>query len=180
MNDRGTTLLELMIVVFIIAVMASMGMPLLQQQYAIRVIESIARRFILHAQFARQQALHLGTSIRITPLEGNNWNSGWIVGGECREGGYLIPCDQGLTFSQGAITPIYFKGVAKQWNHQKNSQNGITFNAAGAAKTSHGGFLASRMILGRLGSPGLERHLILSSGGRWRICDPSADTKACR
>lgn len=169
-----------MVVVFVIAVMASMGMPLLQQQFAIREIESIARRFILHAQFARQQALYLGTSIQMVPLMGNSWDSGWIVVGECKEEKYPSLCGQHLTFSQGAITPIFFKGGAKQWTHQKNSQNGITFNAAGAAKTSQGGFLANRLILGHLGSLGLERHLILSSGGRWRICDPHLDSKACR
>ena len=173
-------LLELMVVVFMIAIMASMGMPLLQQQFAIREIESIARRFILHAQFARQQALHLGTSIQIAPLSGNNWDSGWVVRSQCAEEGYPPSCELGTTFSQGAITPIYFKGGAKQSSHQKNSQNGITFNGAGAAKTSQGGFLASRLILGHSGNPGLERHLILSSGGRWRICDPHLDSKACR
>ena len=26
----------------------------------------------------------------------------------------------------------------------------------------------------------LERQLILGSGGRWRICDPVRDVKACR
>ena len=169
-----------MVVVFIVAVMASIGMPLFQQQFAVRETESIARRFILHAQFARQQALHLGKSIQMAPLAGTNWNSGWVVADQCREGDYPSLCDQGLTFSQGAIAPIYFKGSAKQWTHQNQSQNGITFNAAGAAKTSQGGFLATRLILGHSANSDIERHLILSSGGRWRICDPRLDSKACR
>jgi type IV fimbrial biogenesis protein FimT len=26
----------------------------------------------------------------------------------------------------------------------------------------------------------LERQLIMGSGGRWRICDPSTDSKSCK
>jgi len=36
------------------------------------------------------------------------------------------------------------------------------------------------LILGHDWDPQLERHLILGSGGRWRICDPSKDAKSCR
>ena len=53
---NGHTLLEMMAVVAIVAIMASMGVPLLQQQLAEREVEAVARRFIQHAQFARQAA----------------------------------------------------------------------------------------------------------------------------
>ena len=52
-----------MAVVFIVAILAMSSMPLLQGQLAVREIETIARRFIGHAQFARQQALYLGQSV---------------------------------------------------------------------------------------------------------------------
>jgi len=164
-----------MAVVLIIAILAMSSIPLLQGQLAVREIETIARRFIGHAQFARQQALYLGHSVQIVPLEGNDWDSGWLVasaGNKPEIGKHWL--------SQGAIDPIYFKDGGKQFRDPHSSKKGIRFNGAGAAKTGSGGFVANRLILGHRLKPELERHVILSSGGRWRICDPQVDSKACK
>ena len=78
-REYGGSLLELMAVVLIVAVLATMTMPLVYQQMAAREIDTIARRFIAHAQFARGQALVLGATMRITPLRDNLWDKGWVV-----------------------------------------------------------------------------------------------------
>lgn len=164
-----------MAVILIIAILAMSSMPLLQGQLAVREIETIARRFIGHAQFARQQALYLGQSVQMMPLEGNDWDSGWSVTSTTNKleiGKHWL--------SQGTIHPIYFKDGGKQFSDPHSSKKGIRFNGAGAAKTGSGGFVANRLILGHRLKPELERHLILSSGGRWRICDPRVDNKGCR
>ena len=78
------------------------------------------------------------------------------------------------------ISPIFFKLGGKQFSGPNSDQRGILFNAAGAAKTAQGGFVANRLVLGHLKDQGLERHVILGSGGRWRICDPHQDAKSCK
>jgi type IV fimbrial biogenesis protein FimT len=40
--------------------------------------------------------------------------------------------------------------------------------------------VANRMVFRHQYAQGIERHAILSSGGRWRLCDPSQDSRACR
>ena len=177
--DSGASLLELMAVVLIIAVLAIISMPLLQQQIAIREIDTIARRFIAHAHFARQQALHLGEPVRLSPHSLNNWESGWAVSSGCIGKTALDSCIPKSWFSQGKLDPIYFKGGGKQFTDPHTGKLGILFNAAGAAKTAQGGFVANRLILGHRRAMGLERQLILGSGGRWRICDPQRDAKRC-
>ena len=72
------------------------------------------------------------------------------------------------------------KDGGKKFSDPHSSKKGIRFNGAGAAKTGSGGFVANRLILGHRLKPELERHLILSSGGRWRICDPQVDNRGCR
>jgi type IV fimbrial biogenesis protein FimT len=72
-SQLGFSLLELMAVILIIAIAAMMTMPLLQEQIAVREIETIARRFISHAHFARQQALHLGQPVHLVPISGDRW-----------------------------------------------------------------------------------------------------------
>ncbi len=179
-TESGGSLLELMAVVLLIAIMAVMSMPLLQNGMAVRQIDTIARRFIVHAQFARGQALMLGIPIQIAPITDKLWDEGWVVKNACSDKRASSACVERYWFSQGDIAPIYFKGGGKQFIDPHSGKRGILFNAAGAAKTGQGGFVANRLILGHEQDPSLERQLILGSGGRWRICDPVHDAKACR
>ena len=167
-----------MAVVLIIAILAVISMPLLQQQIAAREIDTIARRFIAHAHFARQQALHLGEPVRLSP-NSMGWEHGWLITSACIGKVVAANCVPKPWFSQGKIDPIYFKGGGKQFTDPHTGKLGILFNAAGAAKTAQGGFVANRLILGHRRAVGLERQLILGSGGRWRICDPQRDAKRC-
>jgi type IV fimbrial biogenesis protein FimT len=179
-QDQGYSLLELMAVVLIIAIIAISTLPLLHEQMAAREIDIIARRFIAHAQFARAQAFVLGTPVRITPLNGGLWEKGWVVKNVCDERQPKPTCIERQWISQGDLGRVYFKGGGQQFIDPHTSKRGILFNAAGAAKTAQGGFVANRLILGHDRDSGLERHLILGSGGRWRICDPTKDPKACK
>jgi len=178
-RQLGFSLLELMAVILIIAIMAMMTMPLLQEQIAAREVETIARRFIAHAQFARQQALYLGQSAHIVPRSQDQWEAGWIVQSGCIGKSVKAACTSRQWFSQASIEPVYFKGGGKQFIDPNSGKKGILFNAAGAAKTAHGGFVANRLILGHLRVPSIERQMILGSGGRWRICNPASDAKRC-
>jgi type IV fimbrial biogenesis protein FimT len=179
-QDQGYSLLELMAVVLIIAIITISTLPLLHDQMAAREIEMIARRFIAHAQFARAQALLLSAPVHITPLNGGLWEEGWVVKNTCNDRQPKSTCIERRWISQGDLAQVYFKGGGKQFIDPHTSKRGILFNAAGAAKTTQGGFVANRLILGHGRDSRLERQLILGSGGRWRICDPSKDFKACR
>ena len=170
-GEWGASLIELMAVISILAIMAVASIPSLSQQMATLELETIARRFIAHAHFARQQALVLGEMTRIAPIKANNWDNGWNV-----QGGNQY---SKIWFAQGSIYPVYLKDEGKQFIDPHSGQKGIIFNAAGAAKTGHGGFVANRLILGHQHMPQLERQLILGSGGRWRICNPQIDLRRC-
>jgi len=180
--QNGFSLLELMAVTLIIAIAVMMTMPLLQEQVASREIEAIARRFITHAHFARQQALYLGEPVRLVPRSEDHWDTGWLVKSGCIGKGAQsaqVTCIEKVWFSQVNIEPIYFKGGGKQFIDPHSGKKGILFNGAGAAKTAYGGFVANRLILGHRRAPTLELQMILGSGGRWRICDPARDAKRC-
>lgn len=166
-------------VVLIIAIIAMMTMPLLQEQMASREIDAIARRFIANAHFARQQALYLGQSVRLVPSAEDQWETGWVVKSGCFAKPPPAGCIEKSWISQASIYPVYFKGGGKQFIDPHTGKRGILFNAAGAAKTAHGGFVANRLILGHAHYPNLERQMILGSGGRWRICNPLIDARRC-
>ena len=178
-HGLGFSLLELMVVILIIAIVAMMTMSLLQNQIAAREIDTIARRFIAHAHFARQQAINLGRPVRLAPSSEDDWESGWVVKSGCIGKTASAICIEKPWFAQASIEPIFFKGGGKQFIDPHSGKKGILFNGAGAAKTAQGGFVANRLILGHDRVPALERQMILGSGGRWRICDPATDAKRC-
>ena len=168
---NGHTLLEMMAIVAIIAIMASMGAPLLQQQLATREVEVVARRFIQHAQFARQAALFGdGLSIQIVPVE-HQWSRGWRV---------IQTEMQQVLLSQDDISPVEIDERSSGFGGPNGQHKRIGFDVFGSAKSQSGGFVANRMVFRHQYARGIERHAILSSGGRWRLCDPDQDSRACR
>jgi type IV fimbrial biogenesis protein FimT len=170
-STNGHTLLEMMAVVAIVAIMASMGAPLLQQQLAQREVEAVARRFIQHAQFARQAALFGdGITVQIVPVE-HQWSRGWRV---------IQTEMQQVLLSQGDITPAEIDERSSGFGGPNGQHKRIGFDALGSAKSQSGGFVANRMVFRHQHARGIERHAILSSGGRWRLCDPDQDRGACR
>jgi len=176
---NGHTLLEMMMVVAIVAIMASIGAPLLQQQLARRDVESVARRFIQHAQFARQAALFGdGHAVQIVPIE-QHWSRGWQVIQTGIQSQPAAPI-QTIFLSQGDITPVEIDERSSGFADPNGRHKRIGFDAFGAAKSQSGGFVANRMVFRHQHARGIERHAILSSGGRWRLCDPSQDSRACR
>jgi type IV fimbrial biogenesis protein FimT len=176
---NGHTLLEMMAIVAIVAVMASIGAPLLQQQLARREVENIARRFIQHAQFARQVALFGdGLTVQIVPIE-YQWSRGWRVI-QTEMPSQTAASIQLVLLSQGDIAPVEIDERSSGFGGPNGQHKQIRFDAFGSAKSQSGGFVANRMVFRHQHARGIERHAILSSGGRWRLCDPDQDRRACR
>jgi type IV fimbrial biogenesis protein FimT len=176
---NGHTLLEMMAVVVIVAIMASMGAPRLQQQLAQREVENVARRFIQHAQFARQVALFSdGLAVQMVPLE-QQWSRGWRVI-QTEVHAHATRSIQQVLLSQGDITPVEIDERSSGFAGPNRQHKRIGFDAFGAAKSQSGGFVANRVVFRHQSAGGIERHAILSSGGRWRLCDPAQDRRACR
>jgi len=72
-----------MAVLLIVAIAATVTMPLLYEQVATREIEAVARKWIGHAQFARQQALLMGEPVRMAPHLQDDWSKGWAIKQDC-------------------------------------------------------------------------------------------------
>jgi type IV fimbrial biogenesis protein FimT len=87
---------------------------------------------------------------------------------------------QQVLLSQGDITPVAIDERSSGFGGPNGQQKRIGFDTFGAAKSQSGGFVANRMVFRHQHVQGIERHAILSSGGRWRLCDPDQDNKACR
>jgi len=179
-QEQGASLLEMMVVVIIVTIATAMTVPMLQEQLYQRELDTISTRFIQHAHFARQQALHTGTAVRIRPRNETDWNGGWQVEPLCK----TLGCETQVWLQQASLDPIvihsFTNKTGQQFADPQTGRKQIVFNPAGAARTQAGGFVANRLIMSHRKAPKLERHVIVSSGGRWRLCNPKYDARGCR
>ncbi len=79
LHAAGFSLLELMIVLAILGVLASTGAPSIYGMLANREADSLLSELELDIALARNLAITTPANISITPLVGNDWNTGWEI-----------------------------------------------------------------------------------------------------
>jgi type IV fimbrial biogenesis protein FimT len=114
----------------------------------------------------------------MVPLE-QQWSRGWQVIQMEVHPHARGPMQQVL-LSQGNIAPVEIDERSSGFSGPNGQHKRIGFDAFGAAKSQSGGFVANRVVFRHQSASEIERHAILSSGGRWRLCDPAQDRRACR
>ena len=75
---QGFTLIELMTVVLIVAIVASIGAPRFQKMVANRQAERLRSELQQDISFARSQSVTFSDQVTVTPLA-DNWDTGWQV-----------------------------------------------------------------------------------------------------
>lgn len=76
-RQKGVTLLELMIVLAIVAVLLSAGVPSLQSFTVNRQADRLAAELQQDLSYARNMAVTQAAEVRVTPQ--NTWSTGWVI-----------------------------------------------------------------------------------------------------
>ena len=99
---RGFTLVEMMMVVFIIGILAVMGFPALNRMMSTQAVRSAAYDLFADLVYARSEAITRGTSVSLLPSDaGGDWKKGWTI----RENaGGTVLRDQPARTSQISLT----------------------------------------------------------------------------
>lgn len=78
LKHRGFTLIELMVVVSIMAIMASLAVPSFQQLMAAQRVRVTGYNIVSDLVLARSEAVKRGENVTLTPVSGD-WTQGWSV-----------------------------------------------------------------------------------------------------
>ena len=78
-NEKGFTLVELLIVIAIVAILAVVAVPNFRETMQRNRMVANTNEFISAIQFARAEAIRRGGQINLTPANGSDWPSGLVV-----------------------------------------------------------------------------------------------------
>lgn len=124
-SARGFTLIELMIVITVLSVMASLLSPTIGTMVRNHHADNLLSELELDIQFARNLSISNTNETELTPLD-NDWNNGWVIRDRFTNE---------VLRQRGSITnPIAEWGGVSSTSY--SSGNPLIFDAQGRAKTA--------------------------------------------
>ena len=78
-TQSGFTLVELMVVIVVLAILASIGIPGFQGIVAENRATSAANELLATLQFARSAAIAQSRPVTVRPTADGDWDGGWVV-----------------------------------------------------------------------------------------------------
>ena len=166
----GFTLIEMLTAMAILVIVMTFAVPGLTSLQRGAELTSNANTLLSSLTVARAEAMKRGRNVTVTPADGSNWNSGWIVFVDDDASGTKGDAETTLSSEPAPPGTISIAtdpaGIAY-----------LMFNGSGYPRLTNGAFQASSMDLTHALS-GDKRRIVSSPAGRLRICKPDASTCA--
>lgn len=175
-GKRGLTLTELLVVLALMAVLLTLGYPMLQDMLRSQRVKSTANDFFAAIGLTRSEAIMRGQRVLMMPQAAapTDWRQGWVVFVDKNHNQRPDPADE-LIFQHGPVNAGISIGSAF------SSANGtpyIAYNGGGRSCSAtnslaaHWGSLS--LVAGKY-----ARNIKINMLGRVRICDPVAHPSNC-
>lgn len=171
-ETRGFTLIELMVVMALIAILASLAAPSFQRSIAQRKVSETASDLMASALQARSAAITNNQQAIVQPLVTTDWSRGWRI---------YIDADKDKTYTAGADTLISTI-PAKATNVTTNELSPSTLSLIGFNTT---GYLldstAGRVVFASTVIPSnqYKKGIVFSRTGRVRLCESNPSKNEC-
>lgn len=169
-QDRGLTLIELMITISILAILMALAVPSFQSMIASSNLSSATNDLTNTLAQARSNAIRRGARVTVCKSANGtqcattgNWEQGWIVFNDITKSGTSanVDTDEVITF----VAPAQPSGIVINGNLTY-----VSYAADGQAKQMTGGFLAGRLRVcstnAALSNDKRARKLTLAGNGR--------------
>jgi type IV fimbrial biogenesis protein FimT len=181
-QQRGVTLIELMIGISIVAILLAMGAPSFNQWIQNTQNRTAAESILNGLQLARMEAVRRNTQVRFDLTDGSGrvaWNIGCVtVTADCpvaiqsrdgAEGG--VNARAGVSDSMGDFSTALTAGTGLE--------AGVTFNGLGRVVSDLSDPPIARVDITNAAMAAARRFIVtIETGGQVRMCDPVLDFPA--
>lgn len=171
-RTQGFTLIELMVVIALIAILASLAAPSFQRSIAQRKVSETASDLMISALQARSAAITNNQQAIVQPIETTDWSRGWRI---------YVDVDKDNAYTAGTDTLISTVS-AKAGNITTNEIYPadlilIGFNSTGYLL----GSTAGRVVFASTAIPSnqYKKGIVFSRTGRVRICETNSSKNEC-
>ena len=172
LQTQGFTLIELMVVLALIAILASLAAPSFQRSIAQRKISEVASDLMVSALQARSAAITNNQQSIVQPMDTSDWSRGWRI---------YIDIDKDKAYTEGTDTLI--STVSAKSSNVTTTEFlpsdliFIGFNSTGYLLASKAG----KVVFSSTAIPSnqYKKGVVFSRTGRVRICESSASKDEC-
>lgn len=179
---RGFTLIELMVVLALVAVLATIAAPSFIAYQRNSELTSISNTLLASINAARSEAMKRNQHALVVPVSGTNWAGGWRVYVSQTYGANATTYTEGtdLLIQQQAAMPGYI--AVSTSDSAGTAVNQIRFDGSGYSRNAAGSaFQAMTLRVRRTDVASSaqsteSRIVVVSQSGRVRVCKPSTDT----
>ena len=169
-RSRGLSLIELLVTLFIAALLMGMAAPSMAAIMNSSKLTSTSNTFLAGLRLARSEAIRRGGRVAMCTssdgvhcAETGGWEQGWIIFHDPNGNGVVDAGERLIERAEAPDSGIVFTGT-------QNVSRAIVFMGTGRNRTMAGGMQAGTLTLcNRRDAGGPGRQIVIASGGRTRV-----------
>lgn len=169
-RSSGVTLVEMLTVLVILAILAGIGVPGLQELVRSNRMTVTANELLSSVNLARSEAIKRGARVDLVPAgDGTDWDKGWIVFVD-ENNDQKPDAGEEIVLFHGAVP----QGVHIRFDFSSSNPMGIAYTGTGRTRTNTGSTQFGSFLLEQDGQ--IRRKLAINILGRARVCNPSTES----